>query len=258
MIDKALSASPTVFSREESEVEVPQADDAEAPTTRTEVTFKTTKSGKSPVAEVLDQHSFQTRLFQGAKAVEPPTDEELAARPAAEQPHHAGPSLHLPVAAPAPAIPGATPPVAAVAVAPTTPKPAPAIPSAPVVAQTPAVPAVRPVAPVAPTPAVAQPIATTTTPKPAAPVAAPVTVATPAPTKAPSGPIDFTVADGLTVDLSHPTSEVFEEAGDYFASAIFKALEEDFRFVNFANDWFVEDATTGRFSKNDFGAFGII
>ncbi len=266
LIDKALSASPAVFSREETEVDVPQADDAEAATTRKEVVFKTTKSGKAPVVEVLDQHSFQTRLNQNAKPVLPPTEEELAAR-MAELAHHPTPSLHLPVAAPQPQLgvsgtqpvpmtapaapapaPRNVPPAAPAAVsAPTSAAsaPAPVATTAPKPAAT-AVPASAPT-PVAPPPAArpAQPAAT------AAPAPAPKP-ATPAPAPVVTGPIEFEVAEGLIVDLNRPFAEIMAEAGPYFTEVTSKALQDDFRFVNFGNDWYLDESTTGRFNKNDF------
>jgi hypothetical protein len=59
------------------------------------------------------------------------------------------------------------------------------------------------------------------------------------------------VADGVTVDLNQPSADVLAEAGDYFASALAPALEEDFRFINFANNYYLEDIT-GRYNKGDF------
>ena len=262
LIERALSASPAVFNREESEVEVAQAGDAEGPTTRREVTFKTTKSGKAPVEVVLDQHSFKTRLYQDAQPVLPPTEEELAAR-AAEQARHPQPTLDLPIAAltnnqpataptaqPKPAQPAAIAPAPAAApvngatvaqpkpVVQTPPQPAAVVPPppSPVAAPKPAQPAA---ATVAPTPVTASPPA----PKPAA--------VTPAPTPIATGPVMIEVADGLTIDLNQPTAALIGEYGDYFASALVKAVDEDFRFVTFANDRYLEEFT-GRYSKNDF------
>ena len=252
LIDQALSASPAVFSREESQVEVAQSEDADAPATRREITYRTTKSGKSPVETVLDQHSFQTRLYQNAQPVLPPTEEQMAAR-AAEHILHPQPTLNLPVAAPTPTLPATpapkpatpapTPQPSAVAILTTPPKPA-------TPASVPA-PTSQPVAPVAaPTPVAAKPAPATP------PVAAPATPAkptppVPAPQPIATGPIMIPVAEGVTVDLNQPTAQLLSEYGDYFGSALFKLLEEDFRFVNFANDWYLEEQT-GRYSKNDF------
>jgi hypothetical protein len=63
--------------------------------------------------------------------------------------------------------------------------------------------------------------------------------------------LEIEVAEGLQVDINRPITEVIAEYGDYFASALVPALEEDFRFINFANNWYLEEIT-GRYNKGDF------
>jgi hypothetical protein len=249
LIDKALSASPVVFLREETATDdATEAEDAAAANSL--ITFKTTKSGKAPVSENQDQHSFKTRLNQDAKPVTQETDEE-AARPAEHpQPTH---SLNLPVAAtqqPAPATP--VQPQVARPAAQAQPAPGPAQ----TVRPTPATPVQQPPVAQPPRP-VAQP---TTAPVQQPPVApqttrpvptAPSIQITPPPALVSTGPINVTVAEGVTVDLNRPSAEVLAESGDYFASALAPALEEDFRFINFANNYYLEDIT-GRYNKGDF------
>jgi hypothetical protein len=260
LIDKALAASPAVFLREEVQDEagsVPVDNEATV-VNKAVVTYKTTKSGKAPVDVKIDHHSFQTRLFHGAQAVLPPTEEELAAR-IADQTAHPAPNINLPVAAaPAPVQPATTPRV-------TAPQPAATAPVAPV-----AKPAATPPT-TAPAPAAAKPAATPPAPAPVAPKApsapvtppvappvrpaatAPAAPTTPPPAPAPvvTGPVEIEVAEGVTANLNQPTAAVLAEYGDYFASALKPVLEEDFRFVNFANDWYIEDIT-GRYNKGDF------
>ncbi len=258
LLDKALSSSPAVFVREETQSEadaIPTDGDAVV-VSKPVITFKTTKTGKAPVDKIIDQHSFQTRLYQDARPVAPVSDEELAAR-SAEQSLHPTPSLSLPTAAapapppmapkpaattPPPAPVATTPPAAVKPAAPAAPavtKPTAPAPAAPApVAATPPAPA-KPAAPATPAPVAAKPIA----PTPVAPPPAPAPVVT--------GPIEVEVAEGVTADLGQPIANVLAEYGDYFASAVNAALEEDFRFVNFASDWYIEDIT-GRYNKGDF------
>ncbi|HEX2915886.1 MAG TPA: hypothetical protein VH186_34310 [Chloroflexia bacterium] len=263
IIDRALSASPAVFLREETTQEEPPVEEGGEPTIRTVVAFKTTKSGKAPVNVEFDHHSFKTRLYQDARPVAPETEEEHAARPA----EHAGPALNLPVAAAPSAAPQAQTAPTPVRPTPAQPAPAPARPAVsaqpnqPAVAQpapAPAQPAPASVRPAAAQPAPVQPAATpapqpvAAQPAAPAPVPAPAVPAQPAtPAPATTGPINIDVAPDVTVDLSQPTASILAEHGDYFASALHSALEEDFRFVNFANDWYLEDIT-GRYNKGDF------
>ncbi len=260
LIDHALSASPAVFLREESQAEeVPASADAPAIAARVLVTFKTTKSGKAPPQNVvLDQHSFQTRLNQSARPVLPPTEEELAARAAEHTAHPTqAPALNLPKAAPVTAEPAPRPtplPVAS-APAPTVATPPPARPTvaqpAPVTASAPATPPASPAPVLATPPPVASRPAATPPPAPAAPRPAAVP-SSPAPASpSVSGPIQVDIADGLNVDINRPVSEVLSEYGDYFATALHSALEDDFRFVNFDSDWYLEEIT-GRYNKGDF------
>ncbi len=254
LLDKALSASPVVFLREEvrPEAEIEPEDEAAVVVSKPSVYFRTTKDGKIPVKHELDYHSYHTRLFQGAMPVLPPTEEELAAR-AAEMVIHPSTNLNLslPVAAP----PVAPKPAATLPPAPTpvAPKPVATPPPAPVPAPVATKPAATPPAPVPaakpPTPA---PVAAT--PPPAKPAATPAPV-TPEPVPAPRpgvvGPVEIEVADGLTIDLNQPIAAVLAEYGDYFATAVNQAIQEDFRFVNFTRDWYIEEIT-GRYNKGDF------
>ncbi len=247
LIDQALSASPAVFYREE-------ADDGS-------IFFKTTKRGKaaSPSGP-LDQHSFRTRLKQDVSAVEPsegqPQDGAEAAPPA---PVSSIPASYGPVAAPptppaavqpapAPKPAPAQPPVPApapVAVQPATTRPAPA--PAPVAAT----PVEEPAPAATPAPVPAQPVVQAPTPvQPPAPVAAAEAVPAPAPVAA-SAPRIVSLPNGTPIDLSRPTNDILRENGSYLAGMLQKALDDDFRFVNFANDWYIEDMT-GRYSKGDF------
>jgi hypothetical protein len=83
----------------------------------------------------------------------------------------------------------------------------------------------------------------------------PVVAPPPAPVPpAPARPIHYTLAtaDGpQTLDLARPTDELLAEYGPALAEMLERALREDFRFVSFGPDWYVEDAVE-RFSKGDF------
>jgi len=248
LLEKALSASPAVFYREE-------ADDGT-------VFFKTNKKGKagSP-AGPLDQHSFKNRLKQDVQAVETPTAEELAAaleasalqavdRPALPSVVQVKPAVALPlptaqVTTPTPVKPVPAP-AAVVAPRPATPVVTEAVSVTPAVAS-------APVPPATPAPA-AIPVAST--PTPTAAVSAPTPAATPvAPSEvvapAPVVPRLITLPDGTVVDLSLPTNAIMQQHGPAVAAVLLKALGEDFRFVNFANDWYIDDMT-GRYGKGDF------
>lgn len=243
MIDKALSASPAVFFREE-------ADDGA-------VFFKTTKRGKAagPLGP-LDQHSFKARLKEDVSAVEAlPESEDGEAAPAQEAPPatinpfaHAGPVAAVPTPAPAPAVP--PPPKAHMA-------PAPAVAPPPV--QQPPTQKAHPASVATPPPPKAPPAPApvVVVEEPAAVVApaptpvAPPPVATPAPAPAPVVPSYVSLPDGTTINLGQPTEEIMREYGPTIAAMVEKALTEDFRFVNFSNDWYIEDMT-GRYSKGDF------
>jgi hypothetical protein len=242
LVESALSASRAVFERLEDEETVPGDD--EAAMTRKVVTFRTTKAGKSPGdPKEFDHHSFRFRLRQDVQDVIPETVEETAARQV-EQSHL--PALNLPVAA-QPTQQAAAPVVQQPAARPATPPPA--TPQPAQAAPAPVQPATRPAAQPAPPqqPAV-QPAANArpAAQQPAQPATRPA--AQPAPT---TGPIEIEVADGVTVDLNRPSSEVLSEYGDYFASALLPAIQEDFRFVSFLDHWYL-DESTGRFSKGDF------
>jgi hypothetical protein len=245
-LDKALSASPAVFLREET-------DDGE-------VSFKTTKQGSAPPATPvpLDHHSFKTRLYDAARLVEELSEEERAkltsiageARPEVLQPHL--PFAASPVAEPARAstppppamptskvveaalagsIPASTPPKPA-----TPPKEAKPVETAPTIT-TPA----KTVPPVTETPA---PVEAETPPPPVieTPVAQPLSTAVPA---------ILSLADGVDIDLNTGTNELYAQYGDYFKAALKPALEEDIRLANFLDNWYLEEAIE-RFSKGDF------
>ncbi|MDB5083007.1 MAG: hypothetical protein JWP00_4931 [Chloroflexi bacterium] len=255
LIDRALSGSPAVFLREETSLTEEETDGVEENQPAIPlVNYKTTKSGKAPVNETLDQHSFKTRLFQEAKPVTAATEEEEAVR-IPETPQHTSHAISLPVAATqAPAPQPASAPVSAQPQRPAAPAPAPAQPQRPAAPApvTPMVPAVvqKPVTPApAATPAAQTPAAV----RPAAPVQPLPTPPQPAPAPAPvaAGPLEIAVADGVKVDVNRPLNEVLAQYGDYFASALVPALEEDFRFINFANNWYLEEIT-GRYNKGDF------
>lgn len=253
LIDKAVTSSPAVFDREVEQEEVPG--DTEAPTTRDVVIYKTTKEGKAPgAAKPFDTHSFANRLRLDVQAVVPEVEEDVAQL---AQPHHL-PALNLPVAASpnaTPAVPAATKPgiVAQPTPAPAV-RPAASAPTTATAATT--TPTANPVArPATPVTSVPTPAQATPQPAPAPAVRpAPTTpAATPAatPVEATSAPVEITLADGVTADLSRPSAELLKEHGDYFASALLPALQEDFRFVSFLNDWYL-DENTGRYSKGDF------
>jgi hypothetical protein len=237
LVESALGASSAVFERLEDEETVPGDD--EAATTRTVVSYRTTKAGKSPAPpKDFDNHSFRFRLRQDVQDVTPETPDETAARPT-EQTHL--PTLNLPVAAQPSqqAAPPAQPPVRSAT---------PVVPAQPP-AQAASAPVQRPAAQPAP---VQQPAAQpTANARPAAqqPAAQPNRpAAQPQPA---TGPIEIEVADGLMVDINRPSTEVLTEYGDYFASALLPAIQEDFRFVSFLDHWYL-DESTGRFSKGDF------
>jgi hypothetical protein len=254
LIDKALSSSPAVFLREETPLTEEETDGVEEnQSTIPLVNYKTTKSGKAPSSADMDQHSFKTRLFQDAKPVTPASEEEEAVR-APEQIHHTSHAISLPVAAtpaqaqPAPA-PAPVQPQRPAAPVPTghitTPQPLRPITQAPVQPAP-----TQPQRPVVQAPAAqAQPAPAPTRP----PVQAPAPQVQPQPAPAPviAGPLEIEIADGLQVDINRPITEVMAEYGDYFASALVPALEEDFRFINFANNWYLEEIT-GRYNKGDF------
>ncbi|MEI7557115.1 hypothetical protein, partial [Candidatus Chlorohelix sp.] len=77
------------------------------------------------------------------------------------------------------------------------------------------------------------------------------TVAPPKPVVMPSGPVIMTLDEGIEVDLSKAASEILDSYGDYFSAALANSLTQDLRFINFANDWFLEDQTE-RLTKGDF------
>ena len=86
------------------------------------------------------------------------------------------------------------------------------------------------------------------------PAPAPVAPAPPPVPVAPARPIRYTLAtaDGSqTIDLARPTDELLAEYGPALAEMLERALREDFRFVSFGPDWYIEDAVE-RFSKGDF------
>lgn len=253
LLDRALSTSPAVFLREETPLTDEETDGVEeTQSTIGLVNYKTTKSGKAPVSENMDQHSFKTRLYQDAKAVTPASEEEEASRAAPELPHHTSHAISLPVAAttvtpvqpaPVPVQPQRSSAQAHVAPTPFQPqRPAVQAPvtATPVQPQRPVVQAPTQPAPVQPQRPAAQTPVAPVQPQPA-----------PAPIPVAVGPLEITVADGVKVDVNRPITEVLTEYGSYFASALAPALEEDFRFINFTNNWYLEEIT-GRYNKGDF------
>jgi hypothetical protein len=246
IIDKALSANPAVFLREENE--------------EGQVTFKTTKLGIAPTPGpvVYDHHSFKTRLFEGAKAVVPMSDEELHAKAVdvpARQETSSTFALPLPFAA-EPKTANAEQKIAAkepvVAPKPVEAKPLvvePVVAPKPVEAKPPVIEPVAPPKPIEAKPPVIEPVAP---PKPIEakpPVVEPI--APPKPIAAPAGPVIVTLEEGVEVDLSKSASEILDTYGNYFSSALATSLNQDLRFINFANDWFLEDQTE-RLTKGDF------
>jgi hypothetical protein len=257
VIDEALSASPVVFNREE-------ADDGT-------VFFKTTKKGKAPQQPgPIDHHSFRFRLKEDVTVVETPPEEvtetteaatavpEVAQAVPTVTPTAAAPQTPAPVVRPQvtpPSKPSVQPVATPAATAPTA---RPATPQ-------PAVTQPEPQAPVQPAATMpkTEPAPATSAPAPAAqpapvvaPVAQPAPVAAqpvPAPASAPAtaAPSFATLPDGTTLDLSRPTDEIIAEYGEAISQVLQQSLTEDFRFVNFANDWYIEDIT-GRYGKSDF------
>ncbi|MCL5960149.1 MAG: hypothetical protein M1358_12705 [Chloroflexi bacterium] len=63
-------------------------------------------------------------------------------------------------------------------------------------------------------------------------------------------PTELLVAPGVVVDLTRHPDEIYDEYGVYFEDALEAALQQDFRFVSFGPDWFLEDMVE-RFSKGD-------
>lgn len=61
---------------------------------------------------------------------------------------------------------------------------------------------------------------------------------------------ELEVAPGVVVDLTLHPDEIYDEFGLYFEDALHAALQQDFRFVSFGPDWFLEDMVE-RFSKGD-------
>jgi hypothetical protein len=248
LVDAALSANPAIFLREEEE--------------EGQVTFKTTKLGVAPPAipVPLDHHSFHTRLFEGARPVVPMTEEEIAAKAAETASRQEGAVVSLPLpfaASEAKATPAPAPVVEAPKVQPKPVETAKPVVKPEVEAAMPAPVVAKPVeAPKAPVvePAVAVPAPVVEAAKPVeAPKPAPVAPAprVEAPKAAPTIPVNLEVADGVTLDLNLSANEILDKYGDYFASALLKVLPEDFRFINFAEDWYLEDSID-RLSKGDF------
>jgi len=234
LVDKALSANPAIFLRQED---------------NGEVTFKTTKAGVAPSPDpvVYDHHSYKTRLFEGARPVEQLSEEEIAAKAAEAQAHSQAFAIPLPFAA---TESKQVAPVAPVVIPPVVVTPPRAVAKTPIeqtpVKSAPVTPVVKPAEP-------AQPVVVEAKPEPAQPVVVapqPPVVKPPAPV-VPSVPVIIEVADGVTVDLNQPVADILASHGDYFASALQTIVEEDFRFVNFVNDWYL-DESTGRFSKGEF------
>ena len=110
LVDKALTANPKVFRREEE---------------NGIVAFVTTKSGVASVVPTgqVDHHSFRTRLYADAKPVVTPTPAEQAAQQQASNRAAEANPLQLPTAAPLPL------PTAAAVTRPTAPGVAPTVPA---------------------------------------------------------------------------------------------------------------------------------
>lgn len=106
--------------------------------------------------------------------------------------------------------------------------------------------AATPAAEIAPTPVAlvaATPVATI---MPVAPLAPPVVEAAPR-------NLTYTLetANGpQTVDLSHPVDDLYADYGSEFEQMLRRAVADDFRFVNFGGQWYLEDMVE-RLSKGD-------
>jgi hypothetical protein len=259
LIDQALSANPKIFGREENE-EI--------------ITFATTKEGVSPnTVSVVDHHSFRTRLYEGARAVEIVTPEEQAAAQQAAADYAAVNRLQLPVAAntPGAVTPGTSAPVVAAATA----KPNMAAPiTRETTKQAGVVPSIKKreelvEAGLAPTetaqeleqvaeqtagPVLEQTVgqAATQATEQAATTESVVATVSPSATETVRTEAARMVelAPNLEVDLAQPTNQLLADYGTYFRNSLLKAISSDSRFVNFAHEWFLEDATN-RYSKGE-------
>lgn len=240
LVDKALTANLKVFRREEE---------------NDTVAFVTTKSGVAPALPTgqVDHHSFRTRLYADAKPVVTPTPAEQAAQQQASNRAAEANPLQLPTAAPLPlstAAPTARP--TAASIAPTLPaKAAPVPTTAPKKPETVVVPvAIKPTTPIRPAEtevavevAEQAPVVATSAPAESETVASePVTTAEAA--------RELELAPDVVADLSLPTNQLLSEYGGYFRSSLLKGIVSDSRFVNFANEWYLEEMT-GRYSKGD-------
>ncbi len=239
LVDKALTASPKVFRREEE---------------NGIVAFVTTKVGIAAVipSEQVDHHSFRTRLYADAKPVVTPTPAEQAAQQQASNRAAEANPLQLPTAAPLPlpTAASAARPVAAT-VAPTTPaKAAPVPTAAPKKPETVAVPAAaKPTTPMRPAEVEVAVEVVEAASVVATPISEPERVA-PEPVTAPEAVRELELAPDVVADLSLPTNQLLSEYGSYFRSSLLKGIASDSRFVNFANEWYLEEMT-GRYSKGD-------
>ena len=278
-LEAALAANSTVFARQEA---------------GGKVVYVTTKSGRHPFVDDQARHMLRQRLNSDATPISSQESRSLTdnwvARAAARAENFtifvepsvepAPGTVRPPVRPGAPAytptpqiLPGmrtiptvAVPPEAA----PPTLRPVlpPAIEEVPVELEAPPVEvpsevpaALEPAAveelPVLPAEVPAEPVPVAVTPPPE-PIVAP---APPTPPAAPSvvavRPIRYvlaTPAGPQTIDLSRPVDELLAEHGPALIAMVEQALHEDFRFVTFGPDWFIEDQVE-RFSKGDFRRF---
>jgi hypothetical protein len=259
-LDAALSADPR-FAREEH---------AE------QVLFVTSRQGRYTPRDFTDTHSFKQRIHEpehplpiddisvvistsrpAITTVEPVYISDYWQVQAALAPYPAEAGVEAPVAAPAPVAPApaevpaepveeeiAPEPVAAAAPVEAVPAPAEAAPE-PVVAEETA-PAPAEVAPepvveeVAPAPVVVEPEPVVVTPpaRPARPMIERSTI--------------MTIADGLTIDLRRPVSEILAEHGAELEALLVNQLEQDplRRIVSFGRSYYPE-ASVVSLGKND-------
>jgi hypothetical protein len=261
-LDAALSADPR-FVREE------RAD---------QVLFITSRQGRYTPRDLTDTHTFKQRIHEpehplpiddisvvistsrpAITTVEPVYISDYWQVQAARAPYPAETSAEAPAVAPAMPAPAEVPlepvvevetvaPAPVAAAVPVEAPPAPAeVAPAPVVAEE-AAPA--PAAEVAPAPVVEAEVA----PTPAVAEPEPVVVAPPA---RPARPLIersaiMTVADGLTIDLRRPVSEILAEHGAELEALLANRLEQDplRRIVSFGRSYYPE-ASVVSLGKND-------
>ncbi|MEI6042788.1 MAG: hypothetical protein WCS37_00230 [Chloroflexota bacterium] len=63
--------------------------------------------------------------------------------------------------------------------------------------------------------------------------------------------VSYILADGTELDLSRSVDDIIGEHGKALSALLHRSMSEDFRFVNFAHDWYIEEITS-RYSKGDF------